>query len=106
VSGHLFISVGEGCGYGKETHQSGQRQRQTEQQGKKVDRRPEEIEKKPSTLAPQSAEPAVLIPIEQQIQQRAYELYEQRGMTDGHELDDWLQAECEIRGTQANAATA
>jgi hypothetical protein len=63
-------------------------QRQTEQQEKKVDRRPEEIEKKPSTLAPKSDEPTVLIPIEQQIQKRAYELYEQRGRTDGHELDD------------------
>ena len=81
-------------------------QRQTEQQEKRVDRRPDEIEKKPSTLAPKSDEPTVLIPIEQQIQQRAYELYEQRGRTDGHELDDWLQAECEIKGTQANAATA
>ena len=47
---------------------------------------------------------AAAVPIEQQIQQRAYELYEQRGKTDGHELDDWLQAECEIKGTQAKAA--
>jgi hypothetical protein len=59
-----------------------------------------------STLAPKSDEPTVLIPIEQQIQQRAYELYEQRGRTEGHDLDDWLQAEYEIKGTQANAATA
>jgi hypothetical protein len=81
-------------------------QRQTEQQEKRIDRRPEEIEKKPSTLAPKSDEPTVLIPIEQQIQQRAYDLYEQRGRTDGHELDDWLQAEREIRGTHANAAAA
>ena len=61
---------------------------------------------KPSTLAPKSDEPTVLIPIEQQIQRRAYELYEQRGRAHGHELDDWLQAECEIKGTHANAATA
>ena len=81
-------------------------QRQTEQLDKRVDQRPDEIEKKPSTLAPKSDEPTVLIPIEQQIQQRAYELYEQRGRTDGHELDDWLQAEREIKGTQANAAAA
>ena len=46
------------------------------------------------------------MPIEQQIQQRAYELYEQSGRTEGHELDDWLQAEYEIRGMRANAATA
>lgn len=81
-------------------------ERQTEQLDKRVDRRPDEIEKRPSTLAPKSDEPTVLIPIEEQIQQRAYELYEQRGRTDGHELDDWLQAECAIKGTLANAATA
>jgi hypothetical protein len=80
-------------------------QRQTEQQEKRIDRRPEEIENKTSTLAPKSDEPAVLIPIER-IQQRAYELYEQRGKTDGHDLDDWLQAECEIKGTQAKAVAA
>ena len=61
---------------------------------------------KPSTLAPKSNKPTVLIPIEQQIQQRAYELYEQRGRTEGNDLDDWLQAEYKIKGTQANAAKA
>jgi hypothetical protein len=81
-------------------------QRQTEQLGKRVERHPDEIEKKPSTLAPKSNELTVLIPIEQQIRQRAYELYEQRGRTEGHDLDDWLQAESEIKGTQANAAAA
>jgi hypothetical protein len=80
--------------------------RQSEQLDKRIDRHPDEIEKKPSTLGPKSNEPTVLIPIEQQIQQRAYELYEQRGKAEGHELDDWLQAECEIKGTEANAATA
>jgi hypothetical protein len=53
-------------------------QRQTEQLEKRVERHPDEIEKKLSTLAPKSDEPIVLIPIEQQVQQRAYELYEQR----------------------------
>jgi hypothetical protein len=81
-------------------------QQQTEQLEKKVDRHPDEIEKKPSTRAPRSDEPTVLIPTEQQIQQRAYELYEQRGRTDGHDLDDWLQAESEIRGTEVKAAVA
>ena len=93
-------------------------QRQTEQLGKDVDRRPDEMEDKKTaseagneavtqtTLAPKSDEPTVLIPIEQQIQQRAHELYEQRGGTEGHGLDDWLQAEREIKGTQANAATS
>ena len=71
-----------------------------------ADRHPDEIEKKPLTLAPESDAPTVVIPIEQQIQQRAYELYEQRGRTDGHDWDDWLQSECEIKATQANAARA
>ncbi len=30
------------------------------------------------------------------IQQRAYELYEQRGKENGYDLDDWLQAEAEV----------
>ena len=33
------------------------------------------------------------------ITQRAYELYEQRGRQAGSELEDWLQAEREIRST-------
>jgi hypothetical protein len=81
-------------------------ERQTEQLGKRADRRPEEIEKKPSTLASKSDQPTVLIPVKQQIRQRAYELYEQRGRTDGHDLDDWLQAERGIKGRKANAAAA
>jgi len=81
-------------------------ERQTEQLEERADRHPDEIEKKPSTLAPKSDEPTVLIPIEKQIQQRAYELYEQRGRTDGHDLEDWLQAEREIKGRLGSAATA
>ena len=81
-------------------------ERQTEQLDKRVDRHPDEIEKKLSTLALKSDEPTVLIPMEQQIQQRAYESYEQRGRTDGHDLDDWFQAEYEIKDRQAKAATA
>ena len=93
-------------------------ERQTEQLEKRVDRHPDEIEKKKTTredvnraraqttLAPKSDEPTVMIPIEQQIQRRAYELYEQRGRREGHDLDDWLQAEYEIKGTQANGAAA
>lgn len=32
----------------------------------------------------------------QQIEVRAYELFELRGREGGHDLDDWLQAESEI----------
>ncbi len=34
--------------------------------------------------------------IQHQIRERAYELYEQRGRRDGHDLDDWLIAESEV----------
>lgn len=32
----------------------------------------------------------------QEIRARAYELFEERGREEGHELDDWLRAESEI----------
>lgn len=35
-----------------------------------------------------------------QIQERAYQLYVNCGQEPGHELDDWLQAEREIKGEQ------
>jgi hypothetical protein len=91
-------------------------ERQTEQLEKRADRHPDQIEKKKTTregmnqapaqttLAPKSDEPTVLIPIEQQIQQRAYELYERRGRADGHDLEDWFRAEYEIKGRLAKAA--
>ena len=93
-------------------------ERQTEQLEKRVESHPDEIENERATRddvnrapaqitrAPKSAEPTALIPIEQQIRQRAYELYERRGRTDGHDLDDWLQGEREIKGAKANAAVA
>jgi hypothetical protein len=34
--------------------------------------------------------------LEDRIRQRAYELWEQSGMTDGSEMDFWLQAEREM----------
>ena len=43
--------------------------------------------------------------IHDRINQRAYELYEQRGRDDGHALDDWLTAESEVtRSTKVGAA--
>jgi hypothetical protein len=35
---------------------------------------------------------------ERDIARRAYEIYESRGTTGGTDLDDWLQAERELRG--------
>ncbi len=36
------------------------------------------------------------VDLQEQISRRAYELYEQRGRDDGHETEDWLQAEAEL----------
>lgn len=38
--------------------------------------------------------------LQKQIRSRAYEIYEQRNRTEGHDLDDWLQAEAELTGTK------
>jgi hypothetical protein len=35
---------------------------------------------------------------EEYIRLRAYQLYEQRGRQDGHDVEDWLQAEAETFG--------
>jgi hypothetical protein len=34
--------------------------------------------------------------LHEQIRLRAYQLFEQRGRKNGHDLDDWLKAEAEI----------
>lgn len=44
--------------------------------------------------------------LQEQIRRRAYELYDQRGRDDGHELDDWLQAESELAQQKAMTAAA
>jgi Protein of unknown function (DUF2934) len=41
---------------------------------------------------------------EEEIRRRAYELYEARGRGDGHDLEDWLEAETEITGRAESAA--
>ncbi len=41
---------------------------------------------------------------DERIRRRAYDLYEQRGRLDGHDMDDWLQAEAEMRGKSKTAA--
>lgn len=44
--------------------------------------------------------------LEEQIRRRAYELYEGRGRTDGHDMDDWLRAESEITSGKREAVAA
>ena len=41
-------------------------------------------------------------PVFEQIQVRAYEIYIRRGRTDGFDLDDWLQAEKELKTSRQN----
>jgi len=60
----------------------------------------------PEIKAPEVKEPrkaltevrrtVVPINLEEEIRRRAYQLYEERGCTPGHENDDWLVAEREI----------
>lgn len=52
-----------------------------------------------ATPAANPAEPKKTSPatdLELEIRRRAYELYEQRGYTPGHENEDWLVAEQEV----------
>jgi hypothetical protein len=43
--------------------------------------------------------------LEERIRLRAHEIYLQRGGEDGSELDDWLEAEQEILGSEVPAET-
>ena len=40
----------------------------------------------------------------EQIRARAHELFEQRGREEGHDMDDWLQAEAEVIQQQQQTA--
>lgn len=42
--------------------------------------------------------------LKSQIRQRAFELYQERGRDEGHELDDWLLAEQEITSQKIRIA--
>lgn len=43
------------------------------------------------------------MPSHDDIERRAYELYEQRGHENGHDWDDWLLAEAQLRSAEAPA---
>lgn len=40
------------------------------------------------------------------IARRAYEIYCERGYLDGRAMDDWLQAESELKGRRSNSGLA
>jgi hypothetical protein len=44
--------------------------------------------------------------VENEIRCRAFEIYEERGQEDGHDLDDWLRAEDEIIRNKARSIAA
>jgi hypothetical protein len=44
--------------------------------------------------------------IQEQIRDRAYELYEQRGKVDGQDLEDWLRAESEVTQQEEKTVAA
>ena len=59
------------------------------------------LSKSPATASQKAAIPAAKsngtqLDLETQIRQRAYQLYEERGCTPGHESEDWIVAEREI----------
>ena len=58
----------------------------------------------PSTPTPIQNE--ITPTLHEQIRRGAFEVFEQRGREEGHELDDWLQAEEELtqQGTKMTAA--
>ena len=39
-----------------------------------------------------------IVDVDERVRQRAFELFQLRGCQDGHDFDDWMQAEAEILG--------
>lgn len=60
---------------------------------------PTEVPRMPDPVHPaRSREPQVTEIDREAIARRAYERYEKRGRTPGHEQEDWLEAERELKG--------
>ena len=51
-----------------------------------------------------AANPTGQLSLEERIEMRAYELYVLRGNESGSEMDDWLQAEDEVREAEEHGA--
>jgi hypothetical protein len=47
-----------------------------------------------------SQSPKTPLELEETVRRRAYQIYEQRGMADGFELEDWVQAEVDLLEAQ------
>ena len=59
---------------------------------------------KPELLT--NRESAITTDDEENVRTRAYELYEARNREEGHDVEDWLEAEAEITGTTVTTAAA
>ena len=55
-------------------------------------------------MRPESAVPQA--PSHDEIARRAYELFVNKGCVQGQDRQDWFQAECELRGSTADAPCA
>ena len=62
----------------------------------KPDRKTPALQQQPNGPQAQGPPAPPLSPCEDLIQERAYELYSERGYRDGSAVDDWLDAEREI----------
>ena len=65
-----------------------------------------EVTSTPQPWKPSSPASSQKVDLEGQVRQRAYELYQERGCTPGHENEDWLQAEREIMARQNHKQSA
>jgi hypothetical protein len=62
--------------------------------------------RKPPSSTPTRVQIESTSGLPEQIRCRAFELYEQRGREDGHELDDWLKAEEELTQLRTRSGVA
>ena len=58
----------------------------------------------PTPPAASAATPVFSDPVRSEVANRAYKIYCERGRQDGFDVQDWLQAERELRGAQWSAA--
>ena len=59
---------------------------------------------KTASVSTAKPDEASLNSTEELIRVRAYQLYEEQGCEDGHDLEDWLRAEAEVLGKKTAAA--
>ena len=64
-----------------------------------------------SQTAQRSARPSAISSssspdLHEAVRRRAYQIYEQRGMAGGSEIEDWLQAEAELLDTEGQEKAA